>query len=437
MRRRITVAIVAVTALAVALFGVPLALVIHRLYVTDARAQLEREATLAARELPDDVDAIAHLAVLPAVPGGIALGVYAPGGNRLVGVGPAADDDAARAADTDRIVDRERDDRLVAWVPVAAAERVVAVVRAETSIHAAEHRAHLAWVLMAALGGGIVVLAGTLALVQANRLVRPLRRVRDSAGRLGHGDFTIAVPPTGVAELDDLAEALTTTAQRLGVAMAREQAFSAHASHQLRTPVTGLRVTLESELAAPRPDPSVALHEALAIADRLERTVDDLLRLARRPGGSERLNVARLLEQTEAHWRGPVAAAGRRLQVADAPVATPVVMASAAAVGQALDVLVDNALRHGAGTVSVGVTRVDGALALRVGDEGPGPGRATGPLPRHDGAAADPADGAPGRGHGIGLELATTLVEAEGGRLRPPGPGERSTFEILLPLAAG
>ena len=429
MRRRITVAIVAVTALAVAVFGAPLAFVIHRLYIADARTRLEREATVVARQLPIDADALAQLGTLPAVPGGVGVGLYGADGHRLLGVGPVVDRAVAAAAATNRTMNGADDDDLVAMVPVLAGGQVLAVVRAHTSAHAADHRAHLAWALMAAFGIGVIALAATLAVVQANRLVRPLRRVRDSAGRLGHGDFTIAVPPTGVGELDDLAEALATTAQRLGLAMAREQSFSADASHQLRTPIAGLRVTLEGELAAPRGDPALALREGLAIADRLERTVDDLLRLARRPGQAERLNVARMVEQVQAHWQGPLAAAGRRLVVTGVPPIAPVVMASSAAIGQALDVLVDNALRHGAGTVTLEVLRVTGALALRVGDEGPGPGERA----QADSGAAG---GAPG-GHGIGLGLAGTLVAADGGRLRVPSPGEGSAFEILLPLAGG
>ena len=253
MRRRITAAIVTVAALAVALFGIPLAVAIHHLYLTDARTKLEREATLAARDVPPDFATSADPIDLPTNTKGVGLGLYDATGALISGRGPARADRAVQEALLNVIRDRQSGDALVAAVPVAVEERVVAVIRAETSIRPAEHRAHLAWALMAAVGALIVGLASAVAALQANRLTRPVRRVRDSAIRLGHGDFTITVPRAGVAELDDLADALTSTARRLGQAMEREQAFSTHTSHQLRTPLAGLRLAVETELDDPRP----------------------------------------------------------------------------------------------------------------------------------------------------------------------------------------
>jgi len=66
------------------------------------------------------------------------------------------------------------------------------------------------------------------------------------------------------------------TAAQLGE---RERTFSARASHQLRTPLTSLRLIVEAELARPRPDPATALHEVLSETDRLEQAINDLLRV--------------------------------------------------------------------------------------------------------------------------------------------------------------
>lgn len=417
--------IVAVTTLAIALFGVPLAVAIHHLYVTDARTRLEREATLAARDVPADAAAATDPLDLPTDRSGIVIGVYGLDGRLLHGNGPALGGQAVRDAAGNQIGSRETDDALVAAVPIVANETVVAVLRAETSIHSAEHRAHIAWLLMAGLGGLVIVLAGTLAFLQANRLTRPLRRVRDDATRLGHGDFTVEVPPAGVPELDALGEAITTTARRLGRAMQREQAFTTNASHQLRTPITGLRVLVETELAAPRPDPTIALTECLTIADRLQATVDDLSRLARNPPGAERVDVDDLLARTRAHWHDPLATIGRTLELVRAPDAPSSVRASNAAIRQALDVLLDNAVRHGDGTVTVTAERIDGGLVVRVADEGAGP-TTNGDQLFHGGRADD-------HGHGIGLGLARTLVEAEGGRVRLRDRGPHPAFEIFLP----
>jgi signal transduction histidine kinase len=416
MRRRIVTAIVGVTALAIALFGLPLAFVIRQLYFNDAQATLQREATLAARDIPADFATIPDPPDVPTSALDIKLALYSPDGRKLSGDGPEKADRSVIDAAANRISQRESNDLFIAAVPVAANEQVVAVLRATTSTHAAEHRAHLAWVLMTALGVLILGFAAGLAIVQANRLTRPLRRVRDAATRLGHGDFGITVPRAGVAELDDLADALTSTAKRLGQAMQREQSLATDASHQLRTPMAGLRLVLESELSAPRADPSLALNECLAVTDRLETTVNDLLRLVRQPTRNASLDVPALGEQMRLHWHGPLANAGRRFDVEVPSSDLPTVWASTAAISQALDVLIDNALRHGQGSVRLSIDALDGGLSFGVSDEGTLPNE---PAPQ-------PA------GLGIGLDLATTLVEAEGGRLVRPQPGEPSTFAIIL-----
>ena len=417
MKRRIIVAIVAVTALAIALFGIPLAIAIHHLYLTDARTRLEREATLAARDVPVDFATADDPFDLPSNAKGVTLGLYDLGGRLVSGTGPASADRVVTAAFDNVTHDQESDDRLVAAVPVAANERVVAVVRAETSAHAAEHRAHLAWALMAALGIAIVGFAGGLAFVQANRLTRPLRRLRDDAGRLGHGDFAIAPQATGVAELDELGDALTSTARRLGLAMEREQTFSTYASHQLRTPLAGLRLAVEAEAASPRADRTAILDESLAVIDRLEATVTDLLRHAREPARAEPLDVAAVVDHARTHWQATLAAQGRRLQLPADLAGCPPVRASTAAITQALDVLLDNASRHGAGAITIACEVVAGGIAIGVTDEGPGPATTAALV---------------GDGHGIGLDLATSLVEAEHGRLLRPRAEHPATYTIVL-----
>ena len=100
-----------------------------------------------------------------------------------------------------------------------------------------------------------------------------MRRLRDAAVDLGDGDFTIDVPRSGVPELDQAGQAMTATARRLDDLVSRERAFSADASHQLRTPIAGLRAAIQTELAFPRPDRTEVLREAISDIDRLERTM--------------------------------------------------------------------------------------------------------------------------------------------------------------------
>ena len=157
----------------------------------------------------------------------------------------------------------------------------------------------------------------------------------------------------------------------------------------------------------------------------MEETIDELLVLARNARGasSTLLALDALLGEMDHEWRARFAHDGRELRVRCDPDAPPS-SASAAAVRQVLRVLLDNAARHGLGTVTVTVRESTGAVAIDVVDQGPG-------LHTPDWELfARRAEST--HGHGLGLSLARRLAEAEGGRLhlaRPVPP----TFTLLLP----
>jgi signal transduction histidine kinase len=191
----------------------------------------------------------------------------------------------------------------------------------------------------------------------------------------------------------------------------------------LRTPLTSLRLTLEMELAQPRADASIAVNEALADVDRLEATLTNLLALARDvPDDRGPLAVTHLLQDARARWSRPLAAEGRSI-VTETADATPVVHASATALATVIDVLVDNALHHGRGTVVVAArpARPMG-VSITVADEGALTGDANSVFDRR---------ASEGGGHGIGLALARSLAHAEGCRLRLVQPAP-TTFELLV-----
>jgi PAS domain S-box-containing protein len=201
----------------------------------------------------------------------------------------------------------------------------------------------------------------------------------------------------------------------------RWRAFGIEASHQLRTPLTGLRLSLENLVDGPSAT-RAALQDALAHVDRLQSTVEDFLAIApRRVAPVEPLDVDAVLEDIEASWRPLVLVAGRRLVVkVDGPL--PVVVASAAAVRQVLGVLIDNALQHGTGCIGVAARRLVGGLALEVSDEGRGlgtPGSGPAHLNRD--------------GNGMGLSLARSLAEAEGGRLVAGRAKSSPAVALVLP----
>lgn len=425
MTRRIVVAIVVVTGLSVVAFAVPLALIIGRLYREQAVVRLEREATAATIEVPADFRDHPDQVDLPHRPGGDAYALYLPNGRRLVGAGPESGDRVVRDA-TAGEVSEQQSSKLVVAVPVFSHEDVIAVMRASSAMGPVRRKILIAWGAMALLGALIIGAAAALAFALARRLNQPVEALADAATLLGEGDFAARAQRSGIDELDDAVDALNSTAARLGALMERERAFSADASHQLRTPLTGLRMNLE-ELARSQSDPDVRLGRALQDVERLDRTIIDLLALARdEPSVRSPIDLVAVLLEVDRAWRTTVEAQGRRLVLRRAEEVPPV-RASSAALHQILDVLLSNAVQHGMGTVTLAAREVAGATAVDVIDEG-------------EVAVPDPeqlfvrrAGDRPG--HGIGLALARTLAEAEGGRLllRDRGPG--ATFTLLFPSA--
>jgi signal transduction histidine kinase len=279
-----------------------------------------------------------------------------------------------------------------------------------------EQRVLLSWLGMLALALFAVGLSALLARVLAGRLSGPLEQLSAAAVELGGGNFAVRTVPSGIGEIDRAGASMNRTAGRLGELVGRERAFSAHASHQLRTPLTALRLGLDTAMDASPEALRDAAREAIAAVDGLERIIEDVLLLARTPSCSPGvLPLSELLRDVRLRWNPVLAAAGRQLDVEmfDAPQSR----ASVHAVRQVLDVLLDNAYRHGAGEVTVRARESTGALAVDVGDHGPGLG-----------CLADAATG-----QGMGLGLARRLVEAQDGRLLLPGPGPDPVFTVLLP----
>jgi two-component system OmpR family sensor kinase len=270
--------------------------------------------------------------------------------------------------------------------------------------------------LLIGLAGALVLasLAGWLAIAAA---LRPVERMRREAAAISGDDPSARLPtPPADDELGRLAGTLNDMLARLGRAVERERDLVADASHELRTPLAIL--TTELELALERDRPAGELRDALRSAQEevrhMTRIAEDLLLLARSDRGElplarEDVDVAELLADVAARFAHR--AAPRMLAVDAAPGMT--VRADRARLGQALGNLVDNALVHGAGEITLSAVRDGAAIELAVADEGPGfpdgfAGRAFDRFAR-----ADEARG--GGGAGLGLAIVALVASAHGG----------------------
>lgn len=428
MRRRILTSIVMLTAIAVVLFAVPLGFALADLYHEEEIVRLGRISAESAEDVPASFPAKGDPVELSAS-GGRRVALYGPDGARVAGRGPRRADAIVRVALRGDLRDDEVGGFLVVGTPVTRGERVVGALRAAAPTSVVTDRTRDAIALMVGIGVVAVGISALIGMYQSRRLARPVDRLAEAAARLGDGDFSAQPEPSGIPEVDAVSDTLGSTAARLDRMLQRERAFSEDASHQLRTPLTGLRVTLEAARLTPTVDRDDALDAALSEIDRLERTVDDLLALAREPPVARTPTaLGPLLATIEDDWHGRLAAEGRPLRVDLDPGLAPVAI-SARSVRQVLDVLVENAWHHGAGTITLRARSTGGGVALEVADEGPG-------------VTGDPErifdrreTGTPG-GHGIGLALARSLAEAEGARLVLERDQPNPMFALFVPYAS-
>jgi signal transduction histidine kinase len=415
-------AIAGVACAAVVLFAVPLALVLTQSLRDRELLRLQRDTVAATREIDLSRTSGDPVEVPPSRD---QLAVYDTSGQRLAGRGPRRADALTRAAlRTGRPQERSSDGQLLASVPLVLNERITGAVRAARSDAEVREDAHHAWLLLAGLGAGVVAAATLAALILARRLAQPLERLAVDARRLGDGHFTVRAHRAAIPELDAVAVALDTTAHRLHELVTRERAFSANASHQLRTPLAALRIELEG-LQLNNPD-APELEAAIAQVDRLQATIDTLLTVARDlPRTDRHTDLTALLDDVQARWRGPLAAQSRPLR-ARIETERPVTSAARSVLSEILDVLLANALHHGAGAVTLTIRAIASGLALDVTDEGPGFQQPddvfTRRVPDHD-------------GHGLGLVLARALAEAEGGRLTITCAAPHPTLTLHLPAS--
>jgi signal transduction histidine kinase len=288
-----------------------------------------------------------------------------------------------------------------------------------------------------ALIGAVVMLLGLAAgLVIAGQIARPMRRLNVAVRRIASGDLEARAPVEGSSEQRSLATSFNEMTERLAGALKSQRRFVADASHQLRTPLTGLRLRIEeAQAVGVSPAADQELDEGLREVDRLAEMVDELLVLSRageRPSvAAEPVELARAADRAVERWRA--AAEERGVTVLRGDDQHPGVIESYGAdVDRALDSLVENAVQYSREGGEVEVRAARGLLEVLDRGRGLEPGEEASVFERfHRGRA-----GRSGPGTGLGLAIARELVRRWGGEVtlaRREGGGVRAT--ISYPLA--
>ena len=320
-------------------------------------------------------------------------------------------------------------------VPVASNGNIHGAVRITLPTETVDQRVRDTWIRLGALSLVVLVTVGGVGLILARSVTRPVKQVDAAARRLADGDLDARAGDVGGApEIVDLARQFDATAERLGQMVESQRRFVGDASHQLRTPLTALRLRLETMQPSPEDEPKVAA--ALAETDRLTRLVQSLLVIARTESAQPQLadvDLGAIARDRLDAW----------VQVAERADVTLVVFgpehllvrAVDGGIEQMLDNVVSNALAVSppASTISIDVTaRADGGGRLAVTDQGPGMtaeerSQATSRFWR--------ATGTTSAGSGLGLAIVDHLALSGGGELTLEAGPDDIGLQVIVDFA--
>jgi signal transduction histidine kinase len=416
MQHRLLISMLAVAVVAVLALGIPLAFVLGRLQVDDANQLLLRDAhdvALILQERSDSLQPVGRVGAAQAAK-------TQP--DRYVVV---QEDLLGRTVVLATTGVRPRHNYRSATLTQGRFTVTVAADSSDLSGNVAKELLLVGGVALLAVGVAVV-----LGLLYARRIVKPLQELAGAADRLGSGDSSPLGRRYGIQELDRVAEGLDGSAQRINDLLSAERDFAVDASHQLRTPLTALSMRLEEMMAA-ADYPDVVREEgaaALAQTERLADVVGQLLGRARRPsaGAPTVASVDEIVGQQVVEWEPAFRRLNRRLAVAGEKglfaFATP------GGASQVIATLLDNALVHGAGTVTIRTSRTRRSVVVEVRDEGGGVPPELAPRIFERSVSGSP------NGTGLGLALARTIAAADGGQvvLVRPRP---AVFALFLPHA--
>jgi signal transduction histidine kinase len=407
MRRRLLISTLVVAVIAVLLLGVPLAIVMSRLVTTESHRELTHDADTAGIYIKYHHDPLDYAAVAGVLPSSDYV-VIEHNGVRDWSHGP-------------RPTHRENYGK-------ASTDGYTVIVETSYSDTGAVVGA---LALVAGLSLVAIGVAVGLAFFQVRWFTRPLEELSGAASKLGSGDTWEVGRRYGLPELDQVAHGLDSSARRVSDLLTAEREFASDASHQLRTPLTALSMRLE-EMIASADDPDAVRAEgeaALTQTERLADVVSQLLGRTRHVGTKAPtfLGVDDTLAQQVAEWEPAFRRANRKLELTGEKGLHG--YATTGTLAQVVATLLDNALTHGGGTVTIRTSQTQKSVVVEVRDEGRGVPDTLVPRVFERNVSGRP------HGTGLGLALARAMSASEGGRvvLVRPRP---AVFAVFLPLAA-
>jgi signal transduction histidine kinase len=408
MRRRLVAVALAVTAMVVLAFLIPLAGLVRELARNRALTAAERDAQLVARLVtvvgPDTgyAEALAALGIVTTLNGRPVSLVLEDG--TVIGA-PVPEDEDLGSALRGAAGDRSVAGGAAVYVPVVG-ETARVVVRVFVADEELRRNVAQSWLILAALGAALVLIGVAAADRLGRSLVRPVEDLSHAARELGDGNLAARVEPSGPAELVEVGTRFNELAGRVADLLQEERETAADLSHRLRTPLTAAR--LDAEALRPGPE----RERLLADLAELERTIDFIIRESRRAGRQGEAGLCDLraaVVDRAAFWSALAEEQGRRaglLVPADGPLPVRI---EATDLEAAIDALVGNVFAHtGDGAAyEIGLERHGDVAIVSVDDAGDGlPGGIA--LARGESAAGST---------GLGLDIARRTAEAAGGKL--------------------
>ena len=325
-------------------------------------------------------------------------------------------------------------DLLYVAVPAASGGIVHGAVRITYPTSEVDERVRRYWLVLAAIAAVVLAVAVALAGGFARWIVRPLSRVEEAAGEVAAGNLNVRVPATGPPELRRLAGSFNEMVVQLGSLLHSQEQFVADASHQLRTPLTALRLRLENLARDGDGRREGEFEGALEELERLSALVDGLLTLARADRAAStpaELDVASGLGERVDAWSA--LAEEQQVRLVARVEGRLHALATPGRLEQVLDNLLANALEVAptGSDIELTAARSGPWVEIRIRDRGPGMSseEIAHAFDRFWRGGADEA------GFGLGLAIVQRLVHADGGEIELR-PREGGGLDAILRLRA-